>query len=330
LLFAGAIDGDASVRELALATLQASHNPQLFEFAMVQLTDLDPMLRLLGLDYLRKNDSQRAVPAVMQLLDDPDLRVVTAAEVNLMRWSGEDYGVRLRLATLSQEGADPGQVAPENLETIRLGVMRRKTWWKLRAKDYPKSQPQWVNSITNGPARLPLPDFTLKNLEGTTVRLSQFRGKVVVLNFWATWCTACIAEIPDLIALQNKTDKQVAILGVALDGVPDEHGHITADETEEKSEPREYRKNSLKNARAKVARAVKERGINYSVFWDPGSVVGGQFNGGELPTTVIIDAEGRMRRRFIGERSLTVFEAMVAEAARPVVQGPSLPVAQNN
>jgi hypothetical protein len=64
-----------------------------------------------------------------------------------------------------------------------------------------------------------------------------------------------------------------------------------------------------------VARAVQARGINYPVLLDPDNEVGGRFNGGELPTTVILDASGRVRRRFIGERSLKVFKAMLAEAA---------------
>jgi len=147
--------------------------------------------------------------------------------------------------------------------------------------------------------------------------LNQFRGKVVLLNFWATWCTACLAEIPDLIALQNKLGDQVAIVGVALDGVPDEHGHVPG---EEESGTTDHREHSMESARAKVVRAVKALGINYTVLCDPKSSLGAQFNGGELPTTVLIDPQGCVRRRFIGERNLTVFQAMVNEAARPIIQ----------
>ena len=60
------------------------------------------------------------------------------------------------------------------------------------------------------------------------------------------------------------------------------------------------------------------RGINYPVLLDEKNTVGSRFNGGELPTTVIIDAQGRIRRRFIGTRSLPVFEAMIAEASKPI------------
>jgi len=315
LALAAATDGDLSVRELALAALEAVQSPHLLESASAQLNDLDPSVRLLGLDYLRRTDQKRSVPVVIQLLDDSDLRVVTRAEGTLMNWSGEDFGVRARLAIASQEGTHPGQIDPADAETIRRGVERRKAWWKIHAKDY-SPIPQALGGVTaNDPVRLPTPDFTLKDLNGTAVHLAQFRGKVVLLNFWATWCSACLTEIPHLIALQNRLGKEVAILGIALDSARDEHGHAHGNEAAAKTEPHEP---SLEKVRTKVARAVKARGVNYTVLWDPKNAVGGQFNGGELPTTVIIDAEGRVRRRFIGERSFSVFEAMIAEAARPL------------
>jgi len=58
--------------------------------------------------------------------------------------------------------------------------------------------------------------------------------------------------------------------------------------------------------------------------------VGGQYNGGELPTTIILDAEGRVRRRFFGERDLAVFQAMVAEAEKPLTTTRARLQAQDN
>jgi hypothetical protein len=69
--------------------------------------------------------------------------------------------------------------------------------------------------------------------------------------------------------------------------------------------------------REKVARTVKVRGINYPILLDEKNEIGGRFNGGELPTTVIVDANGNVRRRFVGARSLPVFEAMILEAGEP-------------
>jgi len=66
--------------------------------------------------------------------------------------------------------------------------------------------------------RSPAPGFELRDLQGKTVRLSDFKGKVVLLNFWATWCPPCRAEIPDLISLQKQYGAQgLVVLGVAMD-----------------------------------------------------------------------------------------------------------------
>ena len=65
------------------------------------------------------------------------------------------------------------------------------------------------------------PDWTLKDVDGKTVRLSDFRGKVVVLNFWAAWCPPCLREIPGFIELQKKyLDRGLVIVAVSLDDDP--------------------------------------------------------------------------------------------------------------
>lgn len=66
---------------------------------------------------------------------------------------------------------------------------------------------------------LKMPDFELKNLYGQPVKLSDFKGKIVVLNLWATWCRPCIAEIPEIISAQKQLkNSDIKIIGVALDG----------------------------------------------------------------------------------------------------------------
>jgi hypothetical protein len=120
-------------------------------------------------------------------------------------------------------------------------------------------------------------------------------------------------EIPDLVSLQKKHGANLVVIGIALDGVPDDHGHRHG-ATASEAEPAAFEPSVL---RQRVQSAARTRGINYTVLLDPENSVGARFNGGELPTTLIIGSDGRLRRRFIGPRKLEVFEAMIAQAAQP-------------
>ena len=153
----------------------------------------------------------------------------------------------------------------------------------------------------------------------------------MLINFWTTWCTACVGEIPELIALQKEHVDNLVILGVSLDSVPDDGGDVGGDGAGQKLDPNNPQATAalLEKIRDKVARTVSARGINYPVLLDEHYQVGGRFNGGELPTTVIVDAQGNIRRRFLGARSLPVFEAMVNEAGQPV-QVATLPRSMKN
>jgi thiol-disulfide isomerase/thioredoxin len=71
-----------------------------------------------------------------------------------------------------------------------------------------------LDDHSGGKARL---DFTLKDMHGVDVRLDSFEGKVLVINFWATWCLPCKAEIPDLVALQAKYQDDLVVLGISVD-----------------------------------------------------------------------------------------------------------------
>jgi thiol-disulfide isomerase/thioredoxin len=163
-------------------------------------------------------------------------------------------------------------------------------------------------------------DFTLPDLAGRPVRLSSFRGKTVILNFWATWCGACLVELPDLVELQKRYSGQVVVLGISLDGVPDQHGHLPdADENDAGSgapSGSQRATSSKASIRDKVMRFSQARGINYPVLLDPSNKVGSRFNGGELPTNILIDSSGRVCRRFVGARPLAAWESMLAEIRR--------------
>jgi cytochrome c-type biogenesis protein len=129
----------------------------------------------------------------------------------------------------------------------------------------------------------PAPDFTLTKLEGQPLRLSELRGRVVMLNFWATWCGPCRAEIPELNAMQRDMREQgLTIIGVDWDD--------TAEGVKE---------------------FQQELPQDYTVLLG-GEEVQSLFGGiPSLPTTYIIDREGRIRHTIIGARGRAFFEAAI-------------------
>ena len=123
------------------------------------------------------------------------------------------------------------------------------------------------------------PAFTLPDLAGKSVSLSDFRGKVVILNFWATWCPPCKKEIPDFIDLQKQYGpKGVQIVGIALDQA------------------------------AKVKAFTQQNGINYQILLgtDDIAMKYGGIQG--IPTTFVIDKAGKIVNKFEGFRPRHVFE----------------------
>ncbi|MEO6034551.1 MAG: TlpA disulfide reductase family protein [Verrucomicrobiota bacterium] len=326
IVLAGALDADMNVRESAFSILSSFKNPALPALATAQLSDCDPQIRLLGLKYLKEVDASIGVPTVIPLLDDHDPLIVTMGLKLLGNWSGEDFGVKLS-DTLSFENEKTGlkEFREGSLEKAKAGADRAKIWWASHQSEFPPVKLSLPKEIQTAQKSVPAEDFSLRAIDGSKVQLSDFRGKVVLINFWTTWCPACVSEMPELIALQKSHDNKLAIIGVSLDFVPDSHGHIGGHPAvEEQNKSGEHHDDDERNAaalqrvRAKVERTAQARKVNYTILLDEKNEIGGRFNGGELPTTVIVDAEGNIRRRFIGARSLPVFEAMIAEASQPL------------
>jgi cytochrome c biogenesis protein CcmG/thiol:disulfide interchange protein DsbE len=129
----------------------------------------------------------------------------------------------------------------------------------------------------------PAPEFKLAGLEGKPLSLADFHGKVVLLNFWATWCGPCRAEIPDLVELQKKYNGQLQIVSLIVD-----------DDDQD----------ALK-------KFVTESGINYPVAIAPDEIRL-QYGGiAALPTSFVIDAEGRVVQKHEGLRNPVLYEVEI-------------------
>ena len=104
------------------------------------------------------------------------------------------------------------------LVIIAVVAVIAATFLADRATRQPRNGVAKVSLGSNAAAAKPAPDLTLKDLDGKDISLAQYKGKVVLVNFWATWCEPCQVEIPWLIEMQQKySAKGFTILGVAMD-----------------------------------------------------------------------------------------------------------------
>lgn len=137
------------------------------------------------------------------------------------------------------------------------------------------------------------PDFTLKTLDNQEISLSGLKGKVVLLDFWATWCAPCRESIPHLVQLQKSyQEKGFQVIGLSMD-----KGDGTA-----------------------VEKFVRSMEIPYPVTMTPEEVAR-NYGVSSLPTTILIDRQGKIRDKIIGFSSATAsqmaakIEELVSEKA---------------
>ncbi len=122
------------------------------------------------------------------------------------------------------------------------------------------------------------PDFTLTSLDGQKITLSSFKGKVVILDFWATWCPPCRAEIPGFVEIYNKyKDAGLVIIGIAMD------------------------------SENKVRSFVKSNKVTYPVVLGNGQLANlyGGIEG--IPTTFVIDKNGKIANMHVGYADKNLF-----------------------
>jgi cytochrome c biogenesis protein CcmG/thiol:disulfide interchange protein DsbE len=117
------------------------------------------------------------------------------------------------------------------------------------------------------------PDFTLTSTDGKKIKLSDYKGKIVILDFWATWCGPCRMGVPDLVEIQKEYKDKVVIIGISLD-----QGRTLND----------------------VLPFMKAFKINYPVVYGTEQVVTDYGNIEAIPTTFILDAKRNIVDKFVG------------------------------
>ena len=142
----------------------------------------------------------------------------------------------------------------------------------------------WVNRARYSPVDTgaTAPNITATTLAGETVELDAYRGRVVLLNVWATWCTPCRWEMPAIERLHRELrDEGLAVVAVSVDAPP---GQLDA----------------LARAGGDVAGFVRELGLTFDVLLDPEGNIMRRYGIGGLPTTYLIDRDGTVREKVIG------------------------------
>ncbi|MGG7619296.1 peroxiredoxin family protein [Bacillus coreaensis] len=120
------------------------------------------------------------------------------------------------------------------------------------------------------------PDFELMTLDGKTVKLSDYRGKKVILNFWATWCPPCKAEMPDIQKFYNEADDNVEILAINIDPQYD------------------------------VKKFVREANVTFPVLLDSKDEVNNLYRILTIPTTYFIDGDGIIRSKHLSVMTIEI------------------------
>jgi thiol-disulfide isomerase/thioredoxin len=131
---------------------------------------------------------------------------------------------------------------------------------------------QMYTPENNAPSNNQAPDFILSSTNDKSIKLSDYRGKIVIVDFWATWCPPCRRGIPDLIEIQKEYGKDVVVIGISMD-------------TDTKGD---------------VVPFIQNMGINYPVVYADARVV--QAYGGveSIPTSFVIDKNGNIVDNHIG------------------------------
>ena len=124
-------------------------------------------------------------------------------------------------------------------------------------------------------------NYTLKDMNGADVRLSSFKGKIILLNFWATWCEPCKEEIPDLVALQEQYKDDLVVLGFSIDDKPEQL--------------REYAAKFNMNYPVLVGAGHENIQEAYGPMWG-------------VPVTIMIGRDGRIAKKQSGIRSHEQFD----------------------
>lgn len=148
--------------------------------------------------------------------------------------------------------------------------------------------PPFYNKSQSGSNLRKAPNFTLKTIDDKNLSLSDYAGKVVLLDFWATWCPPCRKGIPDLIQLKKEYGDKIEIIGISLDGIT-------------------YGGRTLKD----VKPFVESSKINYPVVYGNTDIVEKYGGITSIPTSFLITKDGYIHASYVGLIEKSVYKAEI-------------------
>ncbi|MBN6885614.1 peroxiredoxin [Cytobacillus horneckiae] len=129
----------------------------------------------------------------------------------------------------------------------------------------------------------PAPDFELTTLDGDTVKLSDYKGKKVILNFWASWCPPCVAEMPHMQQFyEDNKENDIEIVAVNL--------------------------TSLDKGMSEIKKFVDENNLSFTIPLDKDGTIGIQYETFSIPTSYIIDSNGIIIKKIVGPMNEAMME----------------------
>lgn len=171
-----------------------------------------------------------------------------------------------------------------SLVTLSITLLLFFGWRKYSDFLSRGQQPPESAKILNEIEKTGVPDFTLDDLNGKPIKLSDFRGQLVLLNFWASWCEPCIKEFPSMIKLVKEMNGDLKLLAISAD----------------------YERKDIEP----FLKAFNVNSPDILVMWDKDQEVAKRFGTFKLPESYIINGDGRLLRKISGVEDWASAEAV--------------------
>ena len=168
--------------------------------------------------------------------------------------------------------------------TVITGVLIAVLFWKWKEATKPVRSQEKVSSIEAMESQ-GLPGFELRGLDGSTLKLADFKGKAVIVSFWASWCGPCLEEFPSMLELVEKTNGKVQLIAVSQDS-------------------------SLEDIKVFLKAFPNSSKPNIHILWDEDHSVGRLYDADRLPESFVANKEHKLVRKISGSINWATPEAI--------------------